>query len=217
MEVVAEVGLAHGRLFAPVVAAGPRWGPRVGQLRKAFHLDGERWGGAGHDDRPYVHGTWGLALLSRLPVRGLAVHPLGRLRRDAARRVVVEGTVTLEGGELTVCGTHMSHITHGSHTQYRRLAAELPAPTEAAVLAGDMNLWGPPVSSYLRGWQRAVVGKTWPATHPHSQLDHVLTTPPVTVVGARIGAFAGSDHRPVVVTLGVGSTPSAQPESGRHE
>jgi endonuclease/exonuclease/phosphatase family metal-dependent hydrolase len=177
----------------------------VGQLRKSFRLDGERWGGPGHDDRPSVQGTWGLALLSRLPVRDVAVHPLGQLRRDAARRVVVEGSVGLDTGDLIVCGTHMSHITHGSHAQYRRLAAELPALTEAAVVAGDMNLWGPPVSSYLRGWRRAVVGKTWPAHRPHSQLDHVLTTPPVTVVDARVGEFAGSDHRPVVVTLTVGS------------
>jgi endonuclease/exonuclease/phosphatase family metal-dependent hydrolase len=211
LEVVAEVGLAHGRLFAPVATPGPRWGPRVGQLRKAFHLDGERWGGAGRADRPSVHGTWGLALLSRLPVRDVTVASLGQLRRDPARRMVVEGTVGLDGGDLTVCGTHMSHITHGSHTQYRRLAAELPARTVAAVLAGDMNLWGPPVSSYLRGWQRAVVGKTWPAHRPHSQLDHVLTTPPVTVVDARIGAFAGSDHRPVVVTLTVGAPPTPHP------
>ena len=211
LEVVAEVGLAHGRLFAPVASAGARWGPRVGQLRKAFRLDGERWGGSGRDDRPSVHGAWGLALLSRLPVRDVAVHPLGRLRRDAAHRVVVEGTVALDGGDLAVCGTHMSHITHGSHTQYRRLAAVLPARTEAAVLAGDMNLWGPTVSSYLRGWRRAVVGQTWPAPRPHSQLDHVLTTPPVTVVEARIGTFAGSDHRPVVVQLTVGPTPTDGP------
>jgi len=213
MEVVAEVGLAHGRLFAPSVTAGPRWGPRVGQLRKAFHLDGERWGGAGRDDRPFVYGTWGLALLSRLPVNGVTVHPLGRLRRDAARRVMVEGTVTLDGGDLVVCGTHMSHITHGSHTHYRRLAGELPPVTVAAVLAGDMNLWGPPVRSYLREWRRAVVGKTWPAPRPHSQLDHVLATPPVTVVAAHIGEFAGSDHRPVVVTVAVGATRPG-PETG---
>ena len=28
------------------------------------------------------------------------------------------------------------------------------------MLAGDMNLWGPPVSSYFRGWRRAVTGRT---------------------------------------------------------
>ena len=146
----------------------------------------------------------GLALLSRVPVHRCTVIPLGKLRRDAARRVVIGGNVELEGGELAVFGTHMSHITHGSHAQYRLLNDLLPPPTDAAVLAGDMNLWGPPVNSYLRGWRRAVTARTWPAYRPHSQLDHVLVTPPVSVLGARTGAFAGSDHLPVVVTLAVG-------------
>ena len=212
MEVVAEVGLAHGRLFAPSATApatvGPAGGPAPQGLPISTANGGprRRW-----RDRPSVRGRWGLAVLSRLPIRDVAVHPLGQLRRDPARRVVVEGTVGLDAGDLTVCGTHMSHITHGSHAQYRRLAAELPTGTEAAVLAGDMNLWGPPVSSYLPGWRRAVTGRTWPAHRPHSQLDHVLTTPSVSVVDARVGAFAGSDHRPVVVTLTVGAPTAAHP------
>ncbi len=97
----------------------------------------------------------------------------------------------------------MSHITHGSHAQYRRLATALSPGRTAAVLAGDMNLWGPPVSSYVRGWRRAVTGRTWPAVRPHSQLDHVMVTPRVQVTDARIGGFAGSDHRPVLATLSV--------------
>ena len=49
-----------------------------------------------------------------------------------------------------------------------------------------MNLWGPPVSSFFRGWRRAVIGRTWPAHRPHSQLDHVLVTPAGRVVDARV-------------------------------
>jgi endonuclease/exonuclease/phosphatase family metal-dependent hydrolase len=212
MEVVAEIGLARGRLFGPPDTAGLRWAPRAAQLRKAFYLDRERWAGATWHERPSVRGSWGLAMLSRLPVRDVSVHLLDQLRRDPARRVVVEATVGLGGGDLAICGTHMSHITQGSHAQYRRLAAVLPPVTTAAVLTGDMNLWGPPVSSYLRGWRRAVKGRTWPAHRPHSQLDHVLITPPVTVVDARIAGFAGSDHQPVVVTLTVGTpAPAAHP------
>jgi endonuclease/exonuclease/phosphatase family metal-dependent hydrolase len=209
MAVVAEVGLARGRLFVPLDAGGSRWAPRVAQIRKAFYLDGERWSGTERNDRPSVRGSWGVAVLSRLPVRGVAEHDLGQLRRDRARRVVIEATVQLDRGDLTVCGTHMSHITQGSHAQYRRLATVLPPVTTAAVLTGDMNLWGPPVSSYLRGWRRAVKGRTWPAHRPHSQLDHVLVTPAVTAVEGRIAGFAGSDHQPVVVTLTVGDAPSA--------
>ncbi len=208
LDVVAEVGLAHGRLFAPHPSASTSWGPLLTQVRTALHLDDQPFRSrAGPADRPFELGWWGLALLARTPVRDVEVIPLGRLRRDPASRSVIGGLVGLEGGDLAVYGTHMSHITHGSHAQYRRLATALSPGRTAAVLAGDMNLWGPPVSSYLRGWHRTIVGRTWPARRPHSQLDHVLATPQVTTVDARVGADVGSDHRPVVVTLAVTAPP----------
>ena len=202
--VVAEVALAHGRLYAPHPGADERWGPPLVPARKALRIDGERWSSAKEPaGRTFVRGQWGIAVVSRLPFRDVEVLPLGQLRRDPARRAVIRGVVDLAGGPITVHGTHMSHITHGSHAQYRLLGTRLPPVTTAAVLAGDMNLWGPPVSSYVRGWRRAITGRTWPAPRPHSQLDHVMVTPPVAVSDARVAEPAGSDHRPVVVTLSV--------------
>ena len=57
-------------------------------------------------------------------VRDVEVLPLGQLRRDPARRAVVRGVIDLAGGRSV--GTHMSHITHGSHAQYRLLGTKLP-------------------------------------------------------------------------------------------
>jgi endonuclease/exonuclease/phosphatase family metal-dependent hydrolase len=202
--VVAEVALSQGRLFSPHPEAGQRWGPPLLRPGKTLRLDGEHWTSSKEPGRrTFVRGRWGIALVSRLPVRDVEVIPLGQLRRDSARRAVIRGVVDLEGGPIVVHGTHMSHITHGSHAQYRLLGTKLPPVTTAAVLAGDMNLWGPPVVSYVRGWQRAVTGRTWPAPRPHSQLDHIVVTPPVRVSEARIGGYAGSDHRPVVARLAV--------------
>jgi endonuclease/exonuclease/phosphatase family metal-dependent hydrolase len=200
--VVKEEGLAHARLYAPVDTSSTRWAPTVSHVRKTLRLDQERFQTtAGPNDRGYVPGNWGVAILSRLATRDVSVIQLGQLRRDPARRAVILATVDLAGGPLIIGGTHMSHITHGSHAQYRRLSRQLPAPGEAAVLTGDMNLWGPPAASYFRGWRRAVTGRSWPAHRPHSQLDHILVTRKVTVVDARIGGFAGSDHRPAVAHL----------------
>jgi endonuclease/exonuclease/phosphatase family metal-dependent hydrolase len=201
-QVVAEVALAHGRLYSPHPKANRRWGPPLYQSRAALRLDSERWTFSREPtDRTFERGRWGIAVLSRVPVSEVDVIPLGQLRRDPARREVIRVVVQLDGGPLAIHGTHMSHITHGSHAQYRLLGTTLPPVTTAAVLAGDMNLWGPPVISYVRGWRRSVTGRTWPADRPHSQLDHVMVTPPVAVTGARIGEFAGSDHRPVLATL----------------
>ena len=200
--VVAEAHLARARLYAPIETATTRWGPSVGQVRKTLRLDQERWKvPAGHRDRTYQHGRWGVAVLARVVCGDAEVLELGKLRRDGASRAVVRCTTELDGRQLVVHGTHMSHITHLSPTQYRRLARLLPPLDAPGVLAGDMNMWGPPASSFFRGWRRAVIGRTWPSHRPHSQLDHILVTPPVQVVDARVAPSSGSDHRPVVVTL----------------
>ncbi len=201
-QVVVEAPLARARLYAPIDTGSTRWAPAFGQVRKTLRLDLDRWKvPAGARARPADRGTWGIALLSRVPCRNPAVLSLGKLRRDPAARSVVRCTTELGGREVTVLGTHMSHITHWSPAQYRRLVTLLPHPDHAAVLAGDMNLWGPPVNSFFPAWRRAVTGRTWPAHRPHSQLDHVLITPALSVVDARVVPTTGSDHRPVVVTL----------------
>lgn len=201
-DVVAEARLASGRLYEPVESAGDRWGPSFGQVRKTLRLDEERWKvAAGPSGRAAQHGGWGVALLARVACRDVAVLDLGKLRRDPASRAAVRCTTDLGGRPLLIHGTHMSHISHLSPAQYRRLARLLPPLDTPALLAGDMNMWGPPASSFFRGWRRAVVGRTWPSRRPHSQLDHVLVTPAVTVVDARVAPASGSDHRPVVVTL----------------
>ena len=152
--------LARGRLYAPLpttTGAGRRW---PSQVRKTLRLDDERFGPRpGPPTAPSPGASWGLALLSAVPV-GTSSHPA---------RATAPGPGPPGGHPLHdrpgrrppgVRGTHMSHITHGSHAQYRRLAQQLPPLDAAGLLAGDMNMWGPPASSYFRGWRRAVPGRT---------------------------------------------------------
>jgi endonuclease/exonuclease/phosphatase family metal-dependent hydrolase len=200
--VVAEAHLARARLYEPIGTGTTRWGPSAGQVRKTLRLDEERWKvAAGGRDRRSEHGRWGVAVLARVVCRDAEVLELGKLRRDPASRAVVRFTTDLDGRELVVHGTHMSHITHLSPAQYRRLARLLPPLGTPALLAGDKNMWGPPASSFFSGWRRAVIGRTWPSHRPHSQLDHILITPSVEVVDSRVAPSSGSDHRPVVATL----------------
>ena len=214
-QVVAEAPLAHARLYAPHPSAPTRWGPSFSQVRKTLQLDDERWTvPAGSRDRRAGYGWWGVAVLARVACRDPRVLDLGQLRRDPARRAVVRCTTDLGAGEMVIHGTHMSHITHLSPAQYRRLARLLPPPDRPALLAGDMNMWGPPASSFFPGWRRAVIGRTWPSHRPHSQLDHILVTPAVTVLDARVAAASGSDHRPVVVTVAVPGTAGTPGRAG---
>lgn len=154
------------------------------------------------DESAFV-GDWGLALLTRLRVRRRVQVDLGQLRLDRARRGALLVEVDVGGEPFMVVGTHLAHLTHGSLLQLRGLRRSLPGLDQAAALAGDMNLWGPVVGTFLPGWRRAVLGRTWPAHCPHSQIDHVFVTPDVQVVAGEVLGDVGSDHRPVRATLQV--------------
>ena len=108
------------------------------------------------------------------------------LRADRVNRAALVVDVTVAGRPISVAGTHMSHLHMGSHRNWAELRRQLR--TEArpdAVLAGDMNTWGPLVSRFMPGWHRAVIGPTWPTWRPHSQIDHIL------VRGARVAGGVG--------------------------
>ena len=198
--VVAEQPLAHVERFEPAAEANGRWGPPPWRRSRSFRLDKDRRPRR-RSSPPSVPGRWSLAVLARVPVLDHTTVSLGHLRHDPADRAVIFVTTELGSRTITIAGTHMAHLTDWSPLQYRRLAGLLPPADTPAALAGDMNLWGPPVSSFFPAWRRAVTGRTWPAHRPHSQLDHVLITESLSVVDARIVDHSGSDHRPVIVRL----------------
>lgn len=202
--VVGESTLAHARLYEPYDPRSKRWGPAASQVRKTFQVDGERWRvPAGSRARQPEPGSWGIAILARVPCTPADVLALGKAGRDPVTRSAVRTTTVVGGRHVVIHGVHMAHITHPSVPQFRRLARMLPPRDTPAVVAGDMNLWGPPVEALLPGWRRAVIGRTWPAHRPHSQPDHILVTPALQVVSAKVVNATGSDHRPLVVELGV--------------
>lgn len=203
--------MAEGRRAPPHAQAGGGW-MRAGDYRpgaNALYIDSERplsrrvRRSARY--RQSEEGAWGLAALSRVPITGSEVVELGRLPRDRTARAVVVLRLDVGSAGLLVCGTHMSHLTSGSPLQFRRLATEIErrAGDTPAVLAGDMNLWGPPLRALLPGWRRVVRGRTWPSWRPHSQLDHVLVRGDVAVQAAEVLPAMGSDHLAVRARLAV--------------
>lgn len=154
-------------------------------------------------DPDLAAGTWGIALVSRLPLRSVRTLDLGRLagRVDVAHRVALVAEVEVGSALVTVAITHLSFVPPNAAVQLFRLRRQLPAgrPT---VVAGDCNLWGP-VAAGVIGLRRAVRGRTFPADRPHSQLDHVLLSGHVEPVSGRVLPTVGSDHLPVQARLRV--------------
>jgi endonuclease/exonuclease/phosphatase family metal-dependent hydrolase len=147
-------------------------------------------------------GGWHLAALSRLPVGRASVEPLPHLWFDHADRAVLSFSVEVDGLSLEVRGSHLPHLEYGAHLSTRGLRRTLPPVREPAAFIGDMNMWGWTIDRMVpRGWRRVVRGKTWPAHRPHSQIDHLLVTPPVHAVWDEVGPNLGSDHLPIRARL----------------
>lgn len=163
---------------------------------------------ARHEGVVPADGTWELAVCSRLPVVATRTLPLGRVPGDPAgerRALVLE--LSVGDRPLGIVGLHSSSRVHlgGSVAHLRRLRREIEASgVRADVVAGDFNLWGPPVVAIMRGWRRAVHGRTYPAHRPHSQIDHILVRGALGVVGGEVLAPTPSDHRPIRARLRLG-------------
>jgi endonuclease/exonuclease/phosphatase family metal-dependent hydrolase len=206
---VFEQALATGRRAGPHPQADHRW-MRAFDWRgnsHAIYLDSER------TLPPAVvrstrfaqaeTGSWGIAVITRLPVLSHKVIDLGMPPRDRTQRAALVVRVDVEGRPVTVAGTHMTHLTYGSPKYFVRMNRTLTDLTgdEPAVLAGDMNLWGPPTTMLLRGWRRAVTGRTWPSWRPHSQIDHIFVKGPLAVTDGSVMPAGGSDHRAIRARL----------------
>lgn len=160
--------------------------------------------------------SYGIALLSRAPVRSWGVLRLGNARGrypivvptspprviwvdDEPRAAVM---AVLDEPALTVAATHLSFVPGMNVRQLRRLrtaVAGLPGPR---LLIGDLNLPNR-LPTRVTGWRGLVTGPTFPSPSPRLQIDHVLTDtlPDAAVADSAVVHLPISDHRAVTVDL----------------
>lgn len=145
-------------------------------------------------------GRWGLAMLTRLPVLASEVTPLGQAWGDVTPRAAQLVTLAIPGGgKLRVVNTHLTPMFTSPFQLVRLLRRLLPSSTPT-VIAGDLNMPAP-VTGLAAGYRPAVTGKTYPASRPLLQLDHVLAGSGVAISGGEVRPPAGSDHLPVRARL----------------
>ncbi len=211
---IAAHALGAGRRISPQPTAPSSWRARPvwWDQNKPLYMDGVRPLPARVRAMPRWQnaepGSLGIAVLVRpeLPIEATRLLRMRTLRTDRVTRAALVVDLTVEGLPVSVAGTHMSHLHMGSYRNWAELRRQLQ--TEArpdAVLAGDMNSWGPLVQRFMPGWRRAVIGPTWPTWRPHSQIDHILVRGALRPVAGVVFPHAGSDHRPVRAELEVGN------------
>ena len=167
--------LGEGRRIRPQPEAPPRWRARnlFAERAKALYMDGvrpvsararglARWQEAEQGIVGYRRAG---ATRAGHRVGAGRAHDHAAGRPGPAGRLVVD--LTVDGRPISVAGTHMSHLHMGSHRNWAELRRQLrTAARPDAVLAGDMNTWGPLVHLFMPGWRRAVIGRSWPTWRP---------------------------------------------------
>jgi endonuclease/exonuclease/phosphatase family metal-dependent hydrolase len=202
-EVAAALGAADWR-FAAAVAGTPS------PLRSWTPVDPPVLRGA---DDPPAGPQYGIALVSRRPVRRWSVLALGAGRARLPLQAPDPRTgrvrwwwfpdeprlaIAAELADCTVVATHLSFAPHTAVRQLlrlRRWCAGLPGPV---VLAGDLNLVGP-LPARVFGARRLVAEPSYPASAPRVQFDHVLA--PVAGTRPEVRQLPIGDHRLVTVSI----------------
>lgn len=162
--------------------------------------------------RSPAHNSWGLSLLSRLPLDSVEVTMLG----EEGQTLAVVARLTVDGQPLTVIGTHPFSPISGGHFRYRNRqladAATLVRRQKGPVmLMGDLNV--SPWSPYFQGLLSASglrdsrqgfgIQASWPVEFAPVRIpiDHCLVSPEIAVHERQIGPDVGSDHFPVIVDV----------------
>ncbi len=155
--------------------------------------------------------VWGNAVLTRLPVVEVARErlPAGR---DPLDRGVLTVVVQRPGGErLAIVATHLSDVDVQGDTRLPQaqalagITARLRERGLDVLVVGDLN--APPGDPALAVLEELLVRalpdsvRTYPASAPRVQIDHVLVPPTWTVAEARAVNTGLTDHRLVDVLL----------------
>lgn len=153
-------------------------------------------------------GWWELVVATRLPLIDDELLRIGTVLHDrAGSRAAIRVALDVQGTRVDVVGLHTSSkLWWGGPVVHLRGLQEHLAELHdhPALVAGDFNLWGPPVEALLPGWKRVVRGRTWPARLPHSQIDHVLANEHAVGLAGEVLDRTPSDHRAVRARVGVG-------------
>jgi endonuclease/exonuclease/phosphatase family metal-dependent hydrolase len=160
--------------------------------------------------------TYGIALLSRFPVRAwreirlreprrrvpvrFPGHRFPTLVHDEPRAAVV-AVVASPLGDVTVAATHLSFVPVRNRAQLRRLGRELADERPPVVVLGDLNTAGDRPAR-TTGWTPLVEAPTFPVAEPVEQLDHILTSGGLCPVAPGGSVDTGtSDHRALIVDV----------------
>jgi len=166
-------------------------------------------------------GAYGIALLSRFPLEKLEQHTLP-VPPGGEPRTVVHAVIRVEGREVSVYLTHLTHPPFRDRTRLHQsmfISGLLAKDSRPKVLLGDLND-GP--DSYplrlLRRYVRDVFAASGsgpsgtfqvpvPILSPTVRIDYVLACDAFTPLHSQVMRVGASDHFPVVADVWLKAAP----------
>lgn len=160
-------------------------------------------------------GEYGVAILTRLPIRWFRTRPLP-FTRGYETRTVLEAELEWSKGSsepipLRFYATHFDNASADDRLASAKMLVELAGvnPVIPCILAGDLNAApdSDPLKTLASSWGIAGAGRelpTFPATSPSRQIDYVLFRPKERwkVIETRVvDEPVASDHRPILAVL----------------
>lgn len=174
----------------------------------------------------YEGGLFGNAVLTRLPIEDVVIHPLPYTESTPERVTYPRGAIavtvrTQAGTAVRFISTHFQHNVPEDRLAEAKAVNTLFGGDDAppTILAGDINAVpdSEPVQELLKQWSNAIddeAAPTVPSGRPTSRIDYIFYKPSSAFRVAQTEVVAeslASDHRPVFAVLELRTDP--KPES----
>ena len=197
------------------VDVGVKRSGRVHQAQRLAELTGlaVRFGPTQH----YEGGLFGNAVLTRLPILDVAIHPLPYTESTPELTTYPRGAIVVtvkapNGQPLRFVSTHFQHnVPEDRLAEAKAINALFAADGEQTptILAGDMNAIpdSEPIAELQTCWVNAIdkaAAPTAPSTIPRSRIDYIFYRPAqqFRIVHTEVVPEAmASDHRPVLAVF----------------
>ncbi|MGQ0763477.1 MAG: endonuclease/exonuclease/phosphatase family protein [Acidobacteriota bacterium] len=164
---------------------------------------------------PYQGGQYGVAILSRFPIRATE-HRLYKNLREAERRGFIRAEVRIEGRVVHFVTTHLDYQhDDGRLFEAQQMLASLSDVKGPLIVVGDFNdtpsgeTYKLMRSLFEDAWaaiRPTDEGFSYPADKPTKRIDYVFTrrSDQIRTRRAWVVATLASDHVPVVADLEIG-------------
>ncbi|HCN30504.1 MAG TPA: endonuclease [Verrucomicrobiales bacterium] len=197
------------------VDVGVRRSGKAHQVLRLAELTGmaARYGPTQH----YEGGLFGNAVLTRLHILDVAIHPLPYTEATPEKTTYPRGAIAVtvrapDGQPLRFISTHFQHNVEEDRVAEAHAINELfakPGDTLRTILAGDLNAKpdAEPIRVLEERWINAldpVAAPTAPSHKPVSRIDYILSRPEAAfrlVSSQVVPDDMASDHQPVLAVF----------------